>query len=315
MPKNIVVCCDGTTNQFGDVNTNVVKTFQLIERRTERQIAFYDPGVGTVGALGWAVGEKVGKFMGMAFGYGVKKNIEDAYRFLMDNYDEGDKVFLFGFSRGAFTARSLAAMLHKVGLLYPRNENLIPYASKYYLTRDNEELAENFKRTFARECATHFLGVWDTVGSLGIMLSMRQFHNMKLSPGVSYGYHAVAIDEKRRKFRPALWETENRPPEQTIEQIWFAGVHADVGGGYRKRGLADVTLKWMLENAEKHGLHVNHDEVEPDALGTIHRSYKGLWLPLGWHTRQPPPRGDPAVHASVSNRLEADIGYDPSNLP
>ncbi len=129
MPKNIIICSDGTGNEFGETNTNVVGVFKAIVRNQE-QVAFYDPGVGTFDVLGRTIGKKVGYLMGFAFGWGVQKNIEDAYEYLMNQYEPGDHVYLFGFSRGAFTVRSLAGMLTKCGLLQKGSKNLLPYASE-----------------------------------------------------------------------------------------------------------------------------------------------------------------------------------------
>jgi len=162
MTKNIVICCDGTCNQFGSVNTNVVRLFQSIDRNSEEQVAFYDPGVGTFAAkfFGFYTGKFLGKLLGAAFGYGVKKNMEACYRFLMDNYAPGDQVYIFGFSRGSFTARSLASMLDRCGLLHPGHQNLIPYMSSQYFGKHKTQEVNDFKETFCRECKPYFVGVW-----------------------------------------------------------------------------------------------------------------------------------------------------------
>jgi uncharacterized protein (DUF2235 family) len=316
MSKNIAICCDGTSSQFEDNNTNVVYFFQAIERNTRRQLAFYDPGVGTVGALGWRVGKEVGKALGRAFGYGIRNNIEDGYRFLMNNYEEGDNVFIFGFSRGAFTARSLVAMLHDIGLLYPHNENLIPYASERFLKQSRRQIDAAFKETFARECKPYFIGVWDTVGSIGWFLPLRQFRDKALSPDVTYAYHAVSIDERRSKFTPTLWDETNLNSQQTVQQCWFAGVHGDVGGGYLERSLAKITLKWMLAKAEQAGLMIKQDAlraIDLNPLGQLHQSYKGSWKLLGEHVRQIP--ANATIHDSVWERCRGYVGYEPENLP
>lgn len=133
--KNIVVCCDGTGNVYGPKNTNVVGVFEAIVRNAD-QVGFYDPGVGTFSALGRTVGEWVGRVLGKGFGWGLQKNIEDAYEYLMNHYEAGDRLYLFGFSRGAYTARCLGGMLHKCGLLQRGSRNLLPYASEIYTTRE-----------------------------------------------------------------------------------------------------------------------------------------------------------------------------------
>ena len=203
MPKNIIICCDGTGNEYGQQNTNVVKLYEAIVR-DEQQIAFYDPGVGTFSILGRELGRRVGIGLGKAFGAGVQRNIEDAYRYLMDRYEPQDKLFLFGFSRGAFTVRALAGMLNRCGLLEKGSMNLVPYASRIYNDRARHGIAPGFKHTYCHECHPHFIGVWDTVGSMGWFWS-RKFFDATLHEDVEHAYQAVSIDEQRRKFPPSLW--------------------------------------------------------------------------------------------------------------
>ncbi len=201
--KNIVICCDGTGNEFGRNNTNVVLTYMLA-RKDDAQVAYYDPGVGTGG---WDY-EEDGKLRAkgdQATGHGLQKNVEDAYRYLMACYQPGDKVFLFGFSRGAFTARSVAGMIHKCGLLRRDAGNLVEYAAKAYNTEGNDALAAEFRKAFGRDCSVHFVGVWDTVESL-VMNAGKRFHDATLNAEVANGYHALAIDERRRDFPPSLWD-------------------------------------------------------------------------------------------------------------
>lgn len=319
--KNIVICCDGTSNQISEKNTNVVYLFEAVEKHEKGQVAFYDPGVGTFSStfMGTKIFKPIGKLMGAAFGYGVTKNIEDAYRFLMDTYEEGDRIFLFGFSRGAFTVRSLSGILHKSGLLYPGNDNLVPYAINKYHKKDNFDSASIFKQEFSRECVPYFIGVWDTVKSLGWLLSSMRFHDTTLDEGVSYAYHALAIDEVRRKFQPEFWD-ESRKEErnQTVEQVWFPGVHSDVGGGYDQRGLANCSLLWMLENAESQGLKVNLDakqaiEKAATPTGKKNKSYTWKWWLLGKHVRQIPKGAK--VHKCVQEKEHQDSDYKPNNLP
>ncbi len=314
MIKNIIICCDGTGNEYGKANTNVVKLFNLIVKDNKKQIAFYDPGVGTYGAVGanTKIGGAFNKLLGLAFAYGLTKNIQDAYEYLMDNYQQGDKVFLFGFSRGAFTVRALAGMLHKCGLLEKGSKNLIPYASKMYHKGDRE-IARGFKETFCRECKPHFIGVWDTVKSVGLIRN-RKFANAKLNPDVAFGYHALSVDEKRSKFRPNLWD-EPAARKQTIEQVWFAGVHSDVGGSYKERELSDITLRWMLDNAKKRGLLVSEraDETTGDCTGKLHNSLLPIWWILGWKRRKI--QAHAKIHSSVYNRMNKVDKYRPKNVP
>ena len=169
MSKNIVVCCDGTSNQYGPENTNVLRLYSVISRDPIVQATFYDPGVGTFSAqpMLTQVGTRFQRLLGLAFGRGLTQNILEAYGFLMQSWEPGDRIFLFGFSRGAYTARALAAMIHRVGLLHRDNRNLIPYADQIFKNEHPKDVVEGFRRTFARPCPIHFIGVWDTVSSVG----------------------------------------------------------------------------------------------------------------------------------------------------
>src|ERR1043165_18221 len=192
MSKNIVICCDGTNNQFDGDHTNVIRTYK-VARCSATQTTFYDCGVGTMPEP-WQttkLGKRWSMLKGLAFGSGLMENIEDAYCFLMANYEAGDKVFLFGFSRGAFTARALAGMLHSVGLLRPGAENLIRYAQRYWLKdfgpdSPGGKLCGEFKETLGRQCPIHFIGVWDTVGSVGLINQYRTFPYTAHNPSVAH---------------------------------------------------------------------------------------------------------------------------------
>jgi len=313
--KNIVICCDGTGNEYGTNNTNVVLTYEVSLEDPE-QVCFYDPGVGTGG---WAYDEGTGKLQAIkdqATGSGLVVNIEDAYQLLMRVYEDGDRVYLFGFSRGAFTVRSLAGMLYKCGLLAPHHVNLLPYASKLYNTKKNERIAKGFKVTFGRPCPVHFIGVWDTVESL--VLNGDKWFNDRLNPEVTFGYHAVSIDERRKDFPPALWDLgEVDPSRQTVEQVWFSGVHSDVGGWYDERGLSNTAFQWMLGKAVASGLKVDPKRLakhKPDPHDEIHESFDGFWLFRGDRRRKIPKNA--TVHQSVVDRMSRSAnGYDPPNLP
>lgn len=315
MPKNIVICCDGTGNEFGENNTNVVVTYQ-VAKRSAGQVTFYDAGVGTGG---WEYNESTGDISAIsdkATGHGLQKNVEDAYKYLMQVYEEGDRIFLFGFSRGAFTVRALAGMLHKVGLLHSNAGNQLEYASKIY-NQDmvSAQIAAEYKDTFGRHCPIHFIGVWDTVGSLKLSAG-RKFHDTSLNSDVSHGYHAISIDERRKDFPVSLWK-ESTSADQTIEQVWFAGVHSDVGGWYEERGLANIALHWMLNKAVEKGLSVDFDlltsQYPPDHQDEIHESYKKFWRFRG-SKRRDIAEGS-KIHRSVKRRMESVSKYSPKNLP
>jgi uncharacterized protein (DUF2235 family) len=343
--KNIIICCDGTGNEYTAYhNTNVVHVFENIVRDS-RQLAFYDPGVGTFNSLGKTMGKALGTVLGKGFGWGLQQNIEDPYRYLMDRYlpgdddTEPDKVFIFGFSRGAFTARALSGMLFKVGLLQKGSKNLIPYASKIYNGRvrinpndsaatrkkkdvanmENEITAKGFKETYSHSCHPYFIGVWDTVSSLGYFFG-KKFFDHKLHPEVRYAYHAVSIDEKRKKFPISLWDENGIDKErQTIRQVWFAGVHSDVGGSYREKGLSNVALRWMLQQANNAGMILMNgwdDTLEPGLRAPTesgmkykdpeagHESWKGLWKVFPRAKRALPE--NPRLHQSVLDRMNDD---------
>jgi len=311
---NIIICCDGTGNEYGKNNTNVVNMFSLANR-TSSQTTFYDPGVGTGG---WEYEEESGFLKAkadLATGHGLQKNVLDAYRYLMSHYKEGDKIFLFGFSRGAFTVRSLGGMLHKCGLLEPGSDNLVEYASKIYNTKGNQSIASGFKDTFSRSCPVHFIGVWDTVESL-IMNAGKKFHDTCLNSEVSFGYQAISIDEKRKDFPICMWnESDSAGP--FIEQVWFAGAYSDVGGWYDERGLSNITMQWMLQKAKTAGLDVDDALVASmpgDHDDEIHESYSGFWKFRGSRARKIPEGA--LIHKSVFDRIRNQANkYKPKNLP
>jgi uncharacterized protein (DUF2235 family) len=271
MPKNIVICCDGTGNEFGDHNSNVVKLYSALVIDGRTQVGYYHPGVGTMGAptatnrlsKAWSV------VMGLAFGAGLLSNVSDAYRYLMDTYEDGDKVFLFGFSRGAYTARALAGVLHMFGLLCPGNDGLIPYIIQLYARRTRKaggmthtfEVADGFRDTFGRKCPLHMVGVWDTVSSVGWVWDPLKLPYTAQNPTMINGRHAVSIDERRCYFRNNLWGSQLEG--QSIKQVWFAGVHSDVGGSYAPAlsRLSQIALEWMLCEASSLGLLINAERA------------------------------------------------------
>lgn len=316
MGRNIVYCCDGTANQKGEVNTNVVHLSRRIPKH-DHQVTAYEPGVGTFSPLGLPRENIIGTTLGKLFGYGLTANIENGYRFLMQHYREGDRVFLFGFSRGAYAVRALSGMLAQCGLLHPGQEGRVREATRLYTRQDNPEATADFARRHSRPCPVHFIGAWDTVGSLGYLYRNRRFFDTKLSSEVTHAAHALAIDERRPKFEPLLWDETRAEPHQTLKQLWFPGAHADVGGGYEQRQLAEIALQWMLERARAAGLDVPDDhqpDVPPDPTGPIHDPWN-TWtgrilrvLYLGDRPREVPP-GAP-VHPAVRQRQKA-LGYRP----
>jgi uncharacterized protein (DUF2235 family) len=354
-PKNIVICCDGTGNEFGDNNSNVVKLYGSLIVDERQQAAYYHPGVGTMGAP--AARNRISKawsvVAGLAFGAGLLDNVADAYRYLMDVYEDGDRIFLFGFSRGAYTVRALAGVLHMFGLLHPGNIGLIPYITRLYAKRTRKagglthtfQVADGFKMTYCRDIRLHFVGVWDTVSSVGWIWDPLKLPYTGQNPTMSVGRHAVSIDERRCYFRNNLWGATL--PHQDIKQVWFAGVHSDVGGSYEyaQCGLSQITLEWMLCEAISFGLVVDPQKakaalgrippppVAPDAGTHIHNSLTFWWwlleflphsyydssskkvkwsIPLG--SSRIIPDGS-VLHATVKEKLRIDPTYKPRNLP
>jgi uncharacterized protein (DUF2235 family) len=353
--KNIVICLDGTGNEFGDNNSNVVKLYSALVIDGTRQVGYYHPGVGTMGdptAHNW-ITRAWSVVMGLAFGAGLLANVGDAYRYLMNVYEHEDSVFIFGFSRGAYTARALAGVLHMFGLLCPGNEGLIPYIIRIYAkrTRNAEgmthtfQVATGFKATFCRPCPLHFVGVWDTVSSVGWIWDPVRLPYTAQNPDMANGRHAVSIDERRCYFRNNLWG--DQLPGQSLKQVWFAGVHSDIGGSYSEAesGLSKITLEWMLCEASQLGLIIDRRKadhilgrvttppVAPDPNAKEHNSLTFAWwilefmlhkyydvaakktkwrIPLG--ARRVIPEGS-ILHVTVKQKLALDTSYRPPNLP
>jgi uncharacterized protein (DUF2235 family) len=244
MGRNIVLCLDGTSNQYSATNTNVVKLYAMLDRVRNDQIAYYQPGIGTFPPpVAWG---RIKKWfvtrLDLAIAWLLAEHVCDAYRFLMRYYQEGDTIFIFGFSRGAYTARAVAAMLHKVGLLTEGNEELIPFAWDVFKREHRLPVYRGFEETFCRPVRIHFLGLWDTVSSVGWAWAPQHLQFTENNPSVDIVRHAVSLDERRAYFVQNLWGTQ-APTD--IEQVWFAGVHRDVGGGYPEgeSGLSAITLR------------------------------------------------------------------------
>jgi uncharacterized protein (DUF2235 family) len=273
MPKNIVVCCDGTANEFAKNNTNVVKLYYTLEHDGTHQVTYYHPGIGTMepaGALG-PFSRRVTRLLGMAVGYGLDLDIRDAYVFVMKTFEPGDSLFLFGFSRGAYTVRAVCSLLKMYGLIHRDNEPLVPYAIRMLMginraesddVRSRFELAKQFTSTLSRcDCKPHFVGVWDTVSSVGSVENSLRLPYTANNPDIEIGRHAIAIDERRAFFRTNLWHKSTSGPSgpKDEKQVWFAGVHCDIGGGYAEQesGLSKIALEWMLCEAKDAGLYIN----------------------------------------------------------
>ncbi|HEY5854185.1 MAG TPA: DUF2235 domain-containing protein [Aldersonia sp.] len=335
MSKNIVICLDGTGNEVkANGSTNVLKIVELLDLKDPaKQVVYYDPGVGTFAApSAWtAAARRVSRLGGLALGHGLRQNLGEAYTFLMNSWQPSDKVFVFGFSRGAYTARALCGMLFRAGLLRPGSENLVPYAVRVYARRAGKDAdlsgPEGWDRIdrFAEALSVRpradslafpvdFLGVFDTVKATRFL--GRDFHwpyTDKL-PNVRVVRHAVSIDEKRRPYRESLIPVQSPGAAPRVTETWFAGVHSDIGGGFDKEpALGKVTMRWMLEGAIAEGLLVRERRVQrrytvanSDASGVIHQM--GWVWALGRYRRRPVPVGA-RVHASVRTRINKFPDY------
>ncbi|GLC25690.1 DUF2235 domain-containing protein [Roseisolibacter agri] len=306
--KRLVVCTDGTWNsrdaakEDGSGLTNVAKFEKAVAKQDAQgvlQHTFYHAGVG--------VGPWYEKALGGAFGVGLSRNVQACYSWLVALYEPGDQLFLFGFSRGAYTARSLAGLIRNCGLLKREHKDRVEEAYKLYRDRKpdahpNSDAAVAFRDKYAHAPRIHCIGVWDTVGSLGVPTSgpvgwftRRQygFHDVTLSARVDHAFHALAIDERRKPFAPTLWEVPDSDitPDRTqrVEQMWFAGVHSNVGGGYPDSGLSDHALHWMLDRAQSAGLALDPAVVAALKLrddGQLYDSMSRFYRTMGEHRRE-----------------------------
>jgi len=316
MAKRIVYCADGTwdsaTNQ-----TNVYAMFKALKTTAEQQ-PYYDDGVGVEGNL-------ILKLAGGAFGLGLWKEVKEGYTTIAQVYEAGDDIFLFGFSRGAYTARSLGGMIAVAGLPAANfDDSLVDEAFSAYRDKENRaDILAGLAKYQLVDAKIKMVGVWDTVGSLGIPAVVGGvdpvvygFLDTALHPDVLNAYQALAVDERRCEFPPTLW-TSPPAPGQTIKQVWFAGVHCDVGGSYPETSLSDIALSWMMRKASTLGAQFNSGVFAQyatidakHALGTIHESWNPVW---GF----PKPRTIPdtaSLANSVAVRCGQDTSYRPSTL-
>jgi uncharacterized protein (DUF2235 family) len=311
--KNIVICCDGTGNEISENISNVLKLYRTLrktEKTTPRQMVFYDPGVGTLARPNpWKkLVQDASAIFGLATGYGLDDNVLHSYEFIVDNYEKGDAIYLFGFSRGAYTVRVLAGLIHKVGLIARQQVNLAGSGLTAYkqfssntaqpdggldlaqftdggavaagLASKDDQAAQYARILSVKWPTIKFVGVWETVASVIVPRpdrfywpSLQVLAFVRENPSIEIFRQAIAIDEKRRLFRLQPWEsrifrhsrfgkTDHDGPQDSL-QVWFAGVHADIGGGYPEiqSGLSKYPLLWMIEEAVKCGLRVDRATV------------------------------------------------------
>jgi uncharacterized protein (DUF2235 family) len=334
--KRIAIFCDGTWNTPDETvdgklcQTNVVKMASALlpySADGKKQLLYYDTGVGSTGGL-------LRRIFDGATGTGISENVLQAYRFIIKNYNPGDELYFFGFSRGAFTVRSLAGLIRNSGILKPENMDQLHNAYQIYKSRKPEHQpreveATLFRKTFAVADISKikFIGVWDTVGSLGnplllngILSRRNGFHDTNLSTSVENAFQALAIDEKRKNFVATLWNQQQHAMGQVLEQVWFPGVHSDVGGGYPESGLSDLALEWMVSKAEGCTLEFDFIALNFNAMAKMHESYTGfyklqrrLFRPMGF---KDPNKGNTneSLHPAVVERYKNDPLYRPKNL-
>ena len=356
MAKNIIVCSDGTGNSaIKGRGTNVFKTFEAVDLHANRcdpervaQIAIEDEGAGTESF-------KPLKLLGGIGGFGLSRNVRQLYKELCRVYDPEDRIFLFGFSRGAFTVRTLAGLIGSCGILKigevedsQRLERLVVDAYKIYRHRYRTPLMkwflgeadgelESFKKKHSHgDEKIAVIGVWDTVDAVGLPLPIAgfvnrhiyqfKFPNLTLGECIEKAYHALAVDDERESFQPLLWDERTKTSEQTIEQVWFAGAHSNVGGGYPKQGMSLVALDWIMKQAEEAGLRLidaqrkdYRDRASVDdklydprsGFGSFYR-----WLPRNIQRLCAASNCETKVHVSVLERAaHGTEDYAPGNLP
>lgn len=324
--RTLMLFLDGTGNMLGvNQDTNVVKLFRAVDKSAAaRQIAYYDPGVGSANEFP-AVGpierrlRRAAQLVSLALGRGVFDNIAEAYRFLVENYRDGDRICIFGFSRGAFTARAVGGMVNMYGLVHPAGLAILPsMVRSYFSPKDAANRAGRGREEFARDVATHFslgrrplihfVGVWDTVESVGLDLFGK---GLKISnnPTIAekrfvHVRHALALHETRNKYAPRNYSAPDFDAEEkglrSFDERWFRGNHSDVGGSYEEDGLSNITLAWMMAEAAGCGLRFTAAAAPPmNPLQPIHDQTSLVpfwaWTGLGSRARQPGEHLDPSA--------------------
>lgn len=278
MTRNIVICCDGTDNKLTlDQNSNVVHLYSCLVKN-ENQITYYNPGVGTIEPDSFNT--KIKRFFynirDRTTAISLKDKVRDAYIFLIENYEAGDQIYLFGFSRGAYTVRMLSGMIDMFGLIHKGNTNHLRYILDIYAKVDNEfAMANTFKHRFSRDIKIRFIGVWDTVVSVGNIFTYKRYfysQNLKIAQTVR---HAIAIDERRKLF----YHYEVKPTHNDLMECYFAGVHSDVGGSYleKESGLSKIALEWMLAEASHNGLKLNKEDVKRYLYGYEPKGQRNIY--------------------------------------
>lgn len=314
--KKIALFLDGSWQNKSN-NTNISKMYKLCT--DESIVKYYDGGVGSSKSI-WD------KITGGVFGSGVQKNIIEAYDFIKRTYEDGDQIFIYGFSRGAFTARSLAGFLDLVGLP-EKNSNISSLTLfNYYKEKKYDAISDLIVQDKTKDVNIKMIGVFDTVKSIGSPINIGginknwSFHNSHLCENTENAFHAVSIDERRYNFKPVLWTAKN--DTQMVKQRYFAGDHSDVGGGYKNNDTASLSaLNWMIKNSNICGLNINRNkEVQNVLIPIIHDGYTNMFFGLYRKLSKPYNRKinisilGVEIDYSVIHRLKHDTKYKPSNL-
>jgi uncharacterized protein (DUF2235 family) len=341
MAKNIVICYDGTDNQLTiNENTNVIHLYSCLKLDAQ-QVGYYSPGVGTIAPDNYknVLLKNYYLLRDLLSAKSLHSNVLDAYTFLMNCYEEGDKIYLYGFSRGAYTVRMLSGMIEMFGLLHKGNTNHLRYILEVYSKGDKIfETANAFKKRFSRTIRIEFIGVWDTVVSMGGLINFHKSYpySRKLTVA-NVVRHAVAIDERRKHFDFSAINKDH----PNLKEVFFAGVHSDVGGGYPEEGLFKICFHWMLSESQKNGLILDDDKIQevldnqpPNVGGIIHNSFdfkfkifdfiprprynkEGKYFKWLLDFRVGPLRKideGSLIHASVFEKMETG-NYQPKNIP
>ena len=330
MNKRIIICADGTWNKpekdlKNDFPTNVLRLSRAIKPVGSDgvpQQVFYD----------WGVGSYYSVIAGGASGKGVHKNIMDGYRYIVQNYSAGDEIYLFGFSRGSYTVRCLSGLINNVGILKRPDANLIQAAFDHY-KRSGKQYAPHGEKSIAfrsahsyRSREVKFIGVFDTVGAMGIPISFLglfddkdEFYDTAIGGNVRIARHAMAIDELRKDFEPTIWAPK---PNMDMKQVWFCGAHSNVGGSYKpdRDGtlLSDIPLAWMCKNAREAGLTIEpyiNNTIHKNPLAILHKSRRSFYrVKKKFYRDIDHENGDILIHESVKQRWDQNSKYRPKNL-
>ncbi|EJT99621.1 hypothetical protein DACRYDRAFT_82030, partial [Dacryopinax primogenitus] len=298
--RRLIVCFDGTSNLFDEANTNVVRFVSYLKKDDmDQQQVYYQTGVGTYIKPGMfmPLTVKLAELIDDGVAWDLSAHIMGGYRFLMQNWTPGSKISIFGFSRGAYTARALAGMLQKVGLLPRGNDEQIPFAYNFYANDSAEgyRMSTGFKRVFCHQVTVDFLGVWDTVASVGLF-SARDLPFSTQDHHIRVFRHAVSLDEHRVKFKENLWHFATGPPDSTpaghpslwttstsldrcaptpfatdSEEVWFSGGHGDLGGGAVKNYVQSspnrIPLVWLIREVVLANTGIQFNQAALDADG------------------------------------------------